>query len=76
MLTKPDELAAALKTRVALFRGADSVLVNDEIWDFMRETFGPEASMISIANAQHHVILDQPIAVAAAIETLTGPGWG
>lgn len=72
----PDELAAALKTRVALFRGADSVLVNDEIWDFMRETFGPETSMISIANAQHHVILDQPIAVAAAIETLTGPGWG
>lgn len=72
----PEELAAAIKCRVALFRGADSVLVTDEIWQFMRETFGPDTSMISIPDAQHHVILDQPIAVAAALETLTGPGWG
>ncbi|MDM7984689.1 MAG: alpha/beta hydrolase [Maricaulis sp.] len=72
----PAELAASLKTRVALFRGGDSILVNDEIWAFMRETFGPETSMISIPNAQHHLILDQPIAVASALEVLTGPGWG
>lgn len=72
----PAELAKAIKCRVALFRGADSILVTDEIWAFMRETFGPETSMISIPQAQHHVILDQPIAVAAALEVLTGPGWG
>ncbi|MBO6796455.1 alpha/beta hydrolase [Maricaulis sp.] len=72
----PAELAASLKTRVALFRGGDSILVNDEIWAFMRETFGPETSMISIPDAQHHLILDQPIAVASALEVLTGPGWG
>ncbi|MBO6764179.1 alpha/beta fold hydrolase [Maricaulis sp.] len=72
----PAQLADRLNTRVALFRGQDSRLVTDEIWAFMRETFGPETSMISIPDAQHHLILDQPIAVAAALEVLTGPGWG
>lgn len=72
----PAEVAASLKTRIAIFRGGDSILVNEEIWSFMAETFGPETAMISIPHAQHHVILDQPIAMAAALETLTGPGWG
>jgi pimeloyl-ACP methyl ester carboxylesterase len=72
----PAELVDALQCRVALFRGANSVLVTDEIWGFMRETFGPQTSMVSIPDAQHHLILDQPIAIAAALEVLTGPGWG
>ena len=42
----------------------------------MRETFGKGTTMVSIPDAQHHLILDQPIAVAAALEVLTGPGWG
>ena len=71
----PDEIAAAIKCKIAFFRGADSILVTDEVWNFMRETFGPDTSMISIPQAQHHLILDQPIAVAAALEVLTGPGW-
>tara|TARA_R110000868_G_scaffold101630_5_gene279725 strand:- start:4124 stop:5071 length:948 start_codon:yes stop_codon:yes gene_type:complete len=71
----PAEIAAALKCRIALFRGGDSTLVTDEIWAFMRETFGPKTTMVSIPQAQHHLILDQPIAVAAALEVLTGPGW-
>tara|TARA_R110000744_G_scaffold125730_11_gene231731 strand:- start:26052 stop:26999 length:948 start_codon:yes stop_codon:yes gene_type:complete len=72
----PAEIAASLKCRVALFRGADSSLVTDEVWGFMRETFGKGTTMVSIPDAQHHLILDQPIAVAAALEVLTGPGWG
>ena len=72
----PAQLVDRLRTRVALFRGADSRLVTDEIWDFMRETFPPETSMVSIPGAEHHLILDQPIAMAAALEVLTGPGWG
>jgi pimeloyl-ACP methyl ester carboxylesterase len=72
----PAQLADRLNTRVALFRGQDSLLVTDEIWAFMRETFGEETTMVSIPDAQHHLILDQPIAVAAALEVLTGPGWG
>ena len=72
----PAELAGALKTRVALFRGEQSRLVTDDIWDFMREIFGPQTTMVSIPDAQHHLILDQPVAVGAALEVLTGPGWG
>ena len=72
----PAELAAKLNCRVAFFRGADSRLVTDEIWEFMQETFGEAVSFISIQQAEHHVILDQPVAVAAALEVLTGPGWG
>lgn len=72
----PAQLVDRLKTRVALFRGEESRLVTDEIWAFMRETFGPETTMVSIPDAQHHLILDQPIAVGAALEVLTGPGWG
>lgn len=72
----PAELARGLKTRVALFRGENSRLVTDEIWEYMRGIFGPDTSMVSIPAAEHHLILDQPIAVAAALEVLTGPGWG
>jgi len=72
----PADIVGALKTRIALFRGAKSRLVTDEVWGFMRETFGPETTMVSIPQAEHHLILDQPIAVAAALEVLTGPGWG
>lgn len=72
----PADLVGGLKTRVALFRGEKSSLVTDEIWDFMREIFGPETTMVSIPDAEHHLILDQPIAVGAALEVLTGPGWG
>jgi pimeloyl-ACP methyl ester carboxylesterase len=72
----PAQLAGRLKTRVAFFRGEQSRLVNDEVWAFMRETFGPQTTMVSIPEAEHHLILDQPIAVGAALEVLTGPGWG
>ena len=72
----PAELVGALKTRVALFRGERSRLVTDEVWAFMREIFGSQTTMVSIPDAEHHLILDQPIAVGAALEVLTGPGWG
>ncbi len=72
----PAEVAASLKTRMAVFRGGDSILVNDEVWAYMSSVFGPQTAMITIPAAEHHVILDQPLAMAAALETLTGPGWG
>ncbi|MFS2316892.1 alpha/beta fold hydrolase [Maricaulis sp. D1M11] len=71
----PEEVAATLKCPLALFRGSESSLVTDEVWDFMRTTFGETTSMVSIQGAQHHLILDQPLAVASALEVLTGPGW-
>ncbi|MBI1235646.1 MAG: alpha/beta fold hydrolase [Alphaproteobacteria bacterium] len=72
----PEVLRDKARCPLAFFRGADTSLVTDEIWAFMAETFGPETPMISIPDAQHHLILDQPLAVAAALETLMQSGWG
>ncbi|WP_421790172.1 alpha/beta fold hydrolase [Hyphobacterium sp.] len=72
----PDVLRDTAQCPLAFFRGADTSLVTDEIWDFMAATFGPDTPMISIPDAQHHLILDQPLAVAASLQTLMESGWG
>ncbi|WP_394692914.1 alpha/beta fold hydrolase [Hyphobacterium sp.] len=72
----PEVLRDSAKCPLAFFRGSDTSLVTDEIWTFMRDTFGPDTPMISIPDAQHHLILDQPLAVASALETLMQSGWG
>jgi len=72
----PGSLRDNARCPLAFFRGAETSLVTDEIWAFMAETFGPETPMVSIPDAQHHLILDQPLAVASALETLMQSGWG
>jgi len=52
---------------VALMRGEDSVLVSDRIWDYMRG-LREDMDMVSIPNAQHHVMLDQPLAFIQAVK--------
>ena len=52
---------------VALMRGADSVLVSDRIWDYMR-SLRDGMDMVSIPAAQHHVMLDQPLAFIDAVK--------
>ena len=56
-----------IECRVAMMRGQDSVLVSDRIWDYMR-SLRDGMDMVSIPNAQHHVMLDQPLAFIAAIK--------
>ncbi|MEM7327343.1 MAG: alpha/beta hydrolase [Pseudomonadota bacterium] len=51
---------------VAMMRGADSELVTDRIWEYMRG-LRPDMDMVSIPNAQHHVLLDQPLAFIDAV---------
>jgi pimeloyl-ACP methyl ester carboxylesterase len=53
--------------RVAMMRGQDSVLVSDRIWDYMR-ALRDGMDMVSIPDAQHHVMLDQPLAFIEAIQ--------
>ena len=72
----PEVLRDTAICPLAFFRGADTSLVTDEIWAFMHDTFGSDTPMVSIPDAQHHLILDQPLAVAAALETLFQSGWG
>ncbi len=53
--------------RIAMMRGRDSVLVSDRIWDYMRG-LRDDMDMVSIDNAQHHVMLDQPLAFVEAVK--------
>lgn len=52
--------------RVSMMRGKDSVLVSDRIWDYMRG-LRDDMDMVSVPDAQHHVMLDQPLAFIEAM---------
>jgi pimeloyl-ACP methyl ester carboxylesterase len=64
-----DQLAAA-RCRVALLRGDRSVVVPPDIADYMYELMGRNAPVVSIPEAHHHLLLDQPLAFVAAVRTL------
>jgi pimeloyl-ACP methyl ester carboxylesterase len=71
----PMEMMKAIACPVAFFRGAQSELVTDEVWGFMKAVF-KDAPMVSIPEAEHHLILDQPLAVCTALDALFASGWG
>ncbi|NIA24372.1 MAG: alpha/beta fold hydrolase [Gammaproteobacteria bacterium] len=64
------ERLQAIKTRVALFRGEFSVIVPPDIAEHMYDLMGRSAPVVSIPEAHHHLILDQPLAFVAALRTL------
>jgi pimeloyl-ACP methyl ester carboxylesterase len=63
------EVLSEVRCRVALFR-AEFGLVTEDIGDYMYELLDRNAPVVSIPEAHHHLILDQPIAFAAALLTL------
>jgi pimeloyl-ACP methyl ester carboxylesterase len=65
----PPTLLTRLDCRVALFR-AEHGMVSTEMSDVMYDRLGRVAPVIEIPAARHHVMLDQPIALVAAIRTL------
>lgn len=75
MRRDPAEMLKMIASPVAFFRGAQSELVTDEVWGFMKAVFS-DSPMISIPEAQHHLILDQPLAVVTALDALFASGWG
>ncbi len=54
----------------AYLRGELSTLCPPEVEATWRDFAGPDAPLITIPHAHHHAILDQPLAVVAALETL------
>ncbi|MGD2132772.1 MAG: alpha/beta hydrolase [Maricaulaceae bacterium] len=62
------------KCPVAFVRGENSALVTDERWEKMAELVGAETPRVSIPEAQHHLMLDQPLAFVSALRGLFG-GW-
>jgi len=62
-------LLTRLDCRVALFR-AEHGMVSAAMSDVMYDRLGRVAPVVEIPAAGHHVMLDQPIALVAAIRTL------
>jgi len=69
----PEGAAAALGCPAAFVRGARSVLMNPETWDYMGSVF-TRSPFVTVPHAQHHLILDDPLAVTAALDALI-EGW-
>jgi len=60
----------AMRCRRALMVGARSAIVTAETAAYMSSLLGPRAPVIEIPEARHHVMLDQPLAFAAALRAL------
>lgn len=60
----------AAKCRIAIFRGENSILLPPEIGEYMFNLLGRAAPIVEIPQAQHHVMLDQPLALVAALRAL------
>ena len=56
--------------RKAIIHGADSILFTPDSADYIQEISDRPVPIISIPNAQHHLMLDQPIAFAAALRSV------
>jgi pimeloyl-ACP methyl ester carboxylesterase len=67
------DTAARLKStkcRIAIFRGENSILMPPEIGEYMFNLLGRAAPVVEIPQAKHHVMLDQPLALVAALRAL------
>lgn len=65
---------AGMRCPVALIRGASSRLTAGEMIERMVAALPDDTPLIEIADADHHVMIDQPIALVAALNALFS-GW-
>jgi pimeloyl-ACP methyl ester carboxylesterase len=63
-------LLKATRCRIAVFRGEHSVLMPPRIGDYIFELLDRAAPVVEIPEAQHHIMLDQPLALVAALRAL------
>jgi pimeloyl-ACP methyl ester carboxylesterase len=59
---------------VALIRGGASKLMRAEDAAYMTSLLAPDAPYLEIPEADHHVMVDQPLAFVAGLEGLLA-GW-
>jgi pimeloyl-ACP methyl ester carboxylesterase len=64
------ERLRATKCRIAIFRGEKSVMMPPEIGEYVFNLLGRQAPVVEIPQARHHVMLDQPLALIAALRAL------
>ncbi|MEI9930096.1 MAG: alpha/beta hydrolase [Rhizomicrobium sp.] len=62
------------KCRIGIFRGEHSILLPPDIGEYMFNILGRSAPVsapvVEIPQAQHHIMLDQPLAFVAALRAL------
>jgi pimeloyl-ACP methyl ester carboxylesterase len=57
-----------LKVPTIVMRGALSFLMAERVWGHMKSLLPPNTGYATIPEANHHVMLDQPLATLAALE--------
>ena len=65
-----EALLKATRCRIAVFRGEHSVLMPPAIGEYIFNLLGGSAPVVEIPEAQHHIMLDQPLALVAALRAL------
>ena len=67
-MREPKDMVAEITCPLTFMRGENSGLITDRIWTYM-QSLRPDAGFVSIPEANHHVMLDQPLAFVAAVRT-------
>jgi pimeloyl-ACP methyl ester carboxylesterase len=61
---------AALSLPLGVIYGADSELFSEQTLAYMRGLIPQEFPAVALADAQHHLFLDQPLAFVAALRDM------
>jgi pimeloyl-ACP methyl ester carboxylesterase len=69
VFARMSDITLDMKVPTIVMRGALSYLMPDRIIDYMKSIMPPATEFVTIAGASHHVMLDQPLATLAALET-------
>jgi pimeloyl-ACP methyl ester carboxylesterase len=64
------EHLASVRCRVAMIRGELSYVVPPETGEYMYQLLRRTAPLVTIPEAHHHLLLDQPLAFVAALRAL------
>jgi pimeloyl-ACP methyl ester carboxylesterase len=64
------EYLQGVQCRAALIFGEKSALVSRDTASYMSSLLGPHAPIVEVPEAQHHVMLDQPLAFVAGLRML------
>jgi pimeloyl-ACP methyl ester carboxylesterase len=65
-----NEQLASVGCRVAVLRGEHSVVVPQDTAEYMYELMGRVSPVVTIPEAHHHLLLDQPLSFVTALRTL------
>jgi pimeloyl-ACP methyl ester carboxylesterase len=71
----PTPTARAVACPIAIIRGEQSKLADTNSWTYMKSLFTAGTPFLSVPEARHHLMLDQPIATIAAMRAVLGM-WG